>query len=157
MQNMNRSNSKITPLQVVRLSAAISVLLLVFILWAYFSPFVSENLLPFWKDKLIDVLVLIPSVGAAKRTKLPIKFGAHSLLACGFGRRAKLLEWFMTRSTGIRLIPNLAWLICFGCLGICSSGFHFTIKSGWSTAREPTMSASCIWGGLRLRCWLPPA
>jgi len=65
MQNMNRSNSKITPLQVVRLSAAISVLLLVFILWAYFSPFVSENLLPFWKDKLIDVLVLIPSVGAA--------------------------------------------------------------------------------------------
>lgn len=65
MQNLNRPNSGISPLQVIQAGAVVSVVLLVIILWAYFFQPLSEALSPFWNDKLIDILVLIPALGSA--------------------------------------------------------------------------------------------
>lgn len=65
MQNTNRSNSKLIPLQIIKLGAAVSAILLTFILWIYFYPPLSQTLSPFGKDRLIDIFVLIPSIGAA--------------------------------------------------------------------------------------------
>ncbi len=59
---MNSPNSKISPLQIIRTGAAVSVIFLAVILWVYFSEPISDA---FWNDKLIDVLVLIPAFGAA--------------------------------------------------------------------------------------------
>jgi hypothetical protein len=58
-------NSKISPLQVIQAGAAVSLILLSVILWAYFYQPLSEALSPFWNDKLIDILVLIPAIGSA--------------------------------------------------------------------------------------------
>jgi hypothetical protein len=65
MQNPVKPTSKISPLQAIRVYTMASVVLLVLILWVYFSPSLSESMSPFWKDKLIDVLVLIPALGSA--------------------------------------------------------------------------------------------
>ncbi len=65
MQNLNRPNSEISPLQVIQAGAVVSVVLLVIILWVYFFQPLSEALSPFWNDKLIDILVLIPALGSA--------------------------------------------------------------------------------------------
>jgi hypothetical protein len=64
-QNPVKPTSKISPLQAIRVYTVASVVLLVLILWIYFSPSLSESMSPFWKDKLIDVLVLIPALGSA--------------------------------------------------------------------------------------------
>lgn len=64
-QNHVKSSSKISPLQSIRTGAAVSVLLLVLILWIYYSESLSEAMSPFWKDKLLDVLILIPALGSA--------------------------------------------------------------------------------------------
>jgi hypothetical protein len=65
MQNLNRSNFKFTPLRIVQISAAIFVILLGLILWVFFTEPLSQILSPYWNDKLIDILVMIPAVGAA--------------------------------------------------------------------------------------------
>lgn len=65
MQNSNRSTSKFSPLQIVQISAAVSVLLLGLIVWAFYTNPLSQILSPYWNDKLIDILILIPAVGAA--------------------------------------------------------------------------------------------
>jgi hypothetical protein len=65
MQISNKSNSKFSPRQIVQVSAAVFALLLVFILWTFIAAPLSQILSAFWNDKLIDVLVLIPAVGAA--------------------------------------------------------------------------------------------
>ncbi len=65
MQHSNSSNSKFSPLQIVRLSAAVFVILLILIVWVYYAEPLSQSLSPFWNDKLVDVLVLIPAVVAA--------------------------------------------------------------------------------------------
>jgi len=65
MQNLNRPNSKFSPLQILQLSAVMYVILLGLIFWAYYTEPLSQTLSAYWNDKLIDVLVLIPAVGAA--------------------------------------------------------------------------------------------
>lgn len=65
MQKPNSSNSKFSPLQIVQFSAAAFVILLILIVWVYYAGPLSESLSPFWNDKLVDVLVLIPAVVAA--------------------------------------------------------------------------------------------
>jgi hypothetical protein len=65
MQKPNSSNSKFSPLQIVQFSAAVFVILLILIVWAYYAEPLSQSLSPFWNDKLVDVLVLIPAVVAA--------------------------------------------------------------------------------------------
>jgi len=65
MQNPNNSNSKFTPSQILQIGAAVSVSLLGLILWAFYAQPLSKILSPYWNDKLIDVFVLIPAVGAA--------------------------------------------------------------------------------------------
>ena len=65
MQNLNRPNSKFIPLQILQISAAAYVILLVVIIWTFFAEPLSQALSPYWNDKLIDILVLTPAVGAA--------------------------------------------------------------------------------------------
>lgn len=63
MQNSNKP--KFSPLQIIQFSAAIFAILLGLILWVYYAEPLSQTLSPFWNDKLLDVLVLIPAIGAA--------------------------------------------------------------------------------------------
>ena len=65
MQKINRPNLKFSPLQIVQISAVVFAILLTLILWIFFTEPLSQSLSPFWNDKLIDVLVFIPAIGAA--------------------------------------------------------------------------------------------
>jgi len=65
MQKINRLNLKFSPLQIIQISAVVFAILLSLILWIFFTEPLSQSLSPFWNDKLIDVLVFIPAVGAA--------------------------------------------------------------------------------------------
>ena len=65
MHNVNRSNSKFSPLQILQLSVVAYVILLGLIVWAFYAEPLSQSLSPFWNNELIDILVLIPAVGAA--------------------------------------------------------------------------------------------
>jgi hypothetical protein len=65
MPNPSRASFKISPVHVVWVGAAFSALLLVLTLWIYFSVPLTETLTPFWKDKLLDVLIFIPAFGSA--------------------------------------------------------------------------------------------
>jgi hypothetical protein len=64
-QNPSNSKFKVPPLQVIWGAAVAFVILLILIIWAYYAQPLSEVLSPFWNDKLVDVLVLIPAVIAA--------------------------------------------------------------------------------------------
>jgi hypothetical protein len=65
MQNLNKPNSKFSPLQILQISAVVFVIMLGLIVWTFFAEPLSVILSPYWNDKLIDILVLIPAVGAA--------------------------------------------------------------------------------------------
>jgi hypothetical protein len=65
MQNINKPNSKFSPLQTLQISAAVYVILLILIVWTFFAEPLSKVFSPFWNDKLIDLFVLTPAVGAA--------------------------------------------------------------------------------------------
>ena len=65
MHNVNRSNSKFSPLQILQLSVVAYVILLGLIVWAFYAEPLSQSLSPFWNNELIDIFVLIPAVGAA--------------------------------------------------------------------------------------------
>jgi hypothetical protein len=65
MQNSESSKLKFLPLQIVRFAAAVFVFLLILIVWVYYTEPLSEISSSFWNDKLVDVLILIPAVGAA--------------------------------------------------------------------------------------------
>jgi len=65
MQNSNRSSFKFSPLQFIQLSAVVFLILLGLIVWAYYTEPLSQTLSPYWNDKLIDILILIPAVFAA--------------------------------------------------------------------------------------------
>jgi hypothetical protein len=65
MQNFNKPNFKFSPLQILQISAAVFVVMLGLILWTFFAEPLSVILSPFWNDKLIDILVFMPAVGAA--------------------------------------------------------------------------------------------
>ena len=65
MNNLNRSNSGVSPVQKLWIAVLASVILLILIVWVfYFEPF-SQFLSPFWNNNLVDILILIPAVGAA--------------------------------------------------------------------------------------------
>jgi hypothetical protein len=65
MQNINSSKPKISPSQILQLNAVVYVIMLGLIVWTFFAEPLSVILSPYWNDKLIDVLILIPAVGAA--------------------------------------------------------------------------------------------
>lgn len=65
MQNVNSSKPKISPSQILQFSAFVFAIMLGLIVWTFFAEPLSQILSPYWNDKLIDVLVLIPAVGAA--------------------------------------------------------------------------------------------
>jgi hypothetical protein len=65
MQNLNKPSSKFSPLQILQISAVVFVIMLGLIVWTFFAEPLSVILSPYWNDKLIDILVLIPAVGAA--------------------------------------------------------------------------------------------
>lgn len=52
-------------MQLLRIGAAVSVILLGLILWVYYTELLSQTLSPFWNDKLLDILIFIPAIGAA--------------------------------------------------------------------------------------------
>lgn len=65
MNHPNKSNSVFSPLQklwIVRLTSV--VLLILIVLVYYFEPF-SQFLSPFWNNNPVDILILIPAIGAA--------------------------------------------------------------------------------------------
>jgi hypothetical protein len=61
MSDLNKSSSRFSPIQILRIGVAGSVILLALVVWAYYA----EPLSPYWNDNLVDVLILIPAVGAA--------------------------------------------------------------------------------------------
>ena len=65
MQNIKKPNSKFSPLQILQISAAVYVVLLVLIVWTFFAEPLTQVLSPYWNDKLIDLFVFIPALGAA--------------------------------------------------------------------------------------------
>ncbi len=65
MQNLNKPNFKFTPLQIVQISVTVFVILLGLNLWTFYAEPLSKVLSPYWNDNLIDILILIPAVGAA--------------------------------------------------------------------------------------------
>jgi hypothetical protein len=65
MSNLNRSNSGISPLKKLWVGALASVILLTLLVWVYYAEPLSQTLSPFWNSNLVDILILIPAVGAA--------------------------------------------------------------------------------------------
>lgn len=65
MSNLNKSESRFSPIQTLQIGAAGSVTLLMLLLWFYYAEPLSQVLSPYWNDILLDVLILIPAVGAA--------------------------------------------------------------------------------------------
>ena len=63
MQNINES--RFSPLKIIQISAAMFVLMLGLMVWAFYAEPLSSRFSPYWNDKLIDLLILIPAVGAA--------------------------------------------------------------------------------------------
>lgn len=65
MNNVNRSYSGISPLQKLWIGLAISIVLLILLVWAYYAEPFSQSLPPYWSSSLVDILILLPAVGAA--------------------------------------------------------------------------------------------
>lgn len=145
---MNRSNFKISPLQIIQLSVSISALLLVFIIWAYYSPFLTQNLSPYWQDKLIDALVLIPSIGAAvagtlltrqfEQGESPRKIWQAFTIGLWFwvageigGTVNDALYWYTTYPD-LSLV-NLLWLLGYFFLGL---SLYYQIRLSYGTRSQ---------------------
>ena len=73
MSNLNKSNSRFSPIQILQIGAAGSVIILVLLVWVYYAEPLSQILSPFWNDKIIDTLILTPAVGAAIAGTLVIR------------------------------------------------------------------------------------
>ena len=65
MSHINKSQPGFSPIQMLQIGIAGSVILLVLLVWAYYAEPLSRVLSPYWNDNLVDVLILIPAVGAA--------------------------------------------------------------------------------------------
>jgi hypothetical protein len=65
MQNINSPKPKFSPSQILQISAVVYAIMLCIIVWTFFAEPLSQTLSPYWNDKLIDVLILIPAIGAA--------------------------------------------------------------------------------------------
>ncbi|MBL0344411.1 hypothetical protein [Candidatus Villigracilis affinis] len=61
----------------MQLCRAGSVILLILVIWTYYAKPLAEAVSPFWNDKLLDILILIPAIGAAIAGTLVMRqFGA---------------------------------------------------------------------------------
>lgn len=61
----------------MQLCRAGSVILLILVIWTYYAEPLAEAVSPFWNDKLLDILILIPAIGAAIAGTLVMRqFGA---------------------------------------------------------------------------------
>ena len=65
MNNLNKSNPRLSPIQILQTGSAISVILLILLVWVYYAEPLSQAFSPYWNDNLADILILIPAVGAA--------------------------------------------------------------------------------------------
>lgn len=65
MNNLNKLNSGVSPLQKLWMGVLFSIILLTLIVWTYYVEPFSQFLSPFWSNNLVDVLILIPAVCAA--------------------------------------------------------------------------------------------
>ncbi len=61
----------------MQLCRAGSAILLILVIWTYYAEPLAEAVSPFWNDKLLDILILIPAIGAAIAGTLVMRqFGA---------------------------------------------------------------------------------
>lgn len=65
MSNLTKSNSRFSPIQILQIGAAVSFIILALLMWVTYAEPLTQILSPYWLDKLIDTLTLIPAVGAA--------------------------------------------------------------------------------------------
>jgi hypothetical protein len=65
MSNLNKTNFRYSPKQILQIGAAGSVLLLILLVWVIYAEPLSKTLSPYWNDNLADFLILIPAIGAA--------------------------------------------------------------------------------------------
>lgn len=73
----NQTSNKISPREVLQLCRAGSAILLILVIWTYYAEPLAEAVSPFWNDKLLDILILIPAIGAAIAGTLVMRqFGA---------------------------------------------------------------------------------
>ena len=76
-ETSNQTANRISPRKVLRLCRAGSVILLILVIWTYYAEPLAEAVSPFWNDKLLDILILIPAIGAAIAGTLVMRqFGA---------------------------------------------------------------------------------
>ena len=73
----NQTANRISPRKVLQLCRAGSAILLILVIWTYYAEPLAEAVSPFWNDKLLDILILIPAIGAAIAGTLVMRqFGA---------------------------------------------------------------------------------
>ncbi len=65
MQNINNLKPKFPPSQILHISAAVYAIMLGLLFGLFLLNRCLKSMSPYWNDKLIDVLILIPAVGAA--------------------------------------------------------------------------------------------
>ena len=76
-ETSNQTANRISPRKVLQLCRAGSVILLILVIWTYYAEPLAEAVSPFWNDKLLDILILIPAIGAAIAGTLVMRqFGA---------------------------------------------------------------------------------
>ena len=61
----NQSESKRSPKKILQMCRAGSILLLILIIWVYYSEPFTEILSPYWNYTIFNILILIPALGAA--------------------------------------------------------------------------------------------
>lgn len=76
-ETSNQTANRISPRKVLQLCRAGSAILLILVIWTYYAEPLAEAVSPFWNDKLLDILILIPAIGAAIAGTLVMRqFGA---------------------------------------------------------------------------------
>lgn len=76
-ETSNQTANRISPRKVLQFCRAGSAILLILVIWTYYAEPLAEAVSPFWNDKLLDILILIPAIGAAIAGTLVMRqFGA---------------------------------------------------------------------------------
>jgi hypothetical protein len=65
MSNLDTPNSRFSPLQKLWIGLLASVILLILIVWIYYAEPLAQSASVFWSSNLVDILILIPAIGAA--------------------------------------------------------------------------------------------